>query len=290
MKEIFDEEFLKDLERLKLAVKGRLSDSISGEHNSKAKSSGLEFTDLRNYSPGDDFRCINWKIFARTESLWTQEFEKKIALTVNLIIDASPSMGFGSPQKITFGKKIAAALAYISLVYMNKTRVFDTSRIPPPYYEAMSVNSASHLFEVISQINEGKTIAFSEVLEKLEKPRGKNLFIIISDLWDCDKLKINLKNLAARGNLLTLINILSPQEILPPFVDKVQLQDSENGRRLNRFVGEKEIEKYKTLLKEYQEDWRQFCFDTGINYVFVSTNFSFYKVVLILFRNARILE
>ena len=87
-------EFLDQLDRFHLVVKKRVTSNYIGPRRSIATGRGLTFKDHRIYSPGDDIRLIDWKVFARTDDLHIKTFEEERNLTVHIIMDSSASMGF----------------------------------------------------------------------------------------------------------------------------------------------------------------------------------------------------
>ena len=117
----FDGTFLLQLERLGVKAKTAVASHLRGQHRSKRSGQGMVFSDYRSYSEGDDTRNLDWGIFLRLDKLIIRLFEEEADLPIYIFLDVSESMSFGSPEKLHFGKKFSAALAYISL--MNHDRV-----------------------------------------------------------------------------------------------------------------------------------------------------------------------
>ena len=89
---------------------------LRGEHTAARRGRGLEFHDFRSYRPGDDFRHIDWNIYARLDQLFLKLHASEEDLPLHLIVDASASMGFGEPSKFDHARRLAAALACIALL------------------------------------------------------------------------------------------------------------------------------------------------------------------------------
>ena len=89
-------DFFHQLERLSLIINKRVTSSYTGERKSLATGRGIVFKDYTMYAPGDDFRTIDWRVFARTDKLWVRRFEEERNLTVHVILDFSNSMSFSS--------------------------------------------------------------------------------------------------------------------------------------------------------------------------------------------------
>ena len=89
--------------------------SISGQHKSPHRGSSVEFSEYRNYVPGDDLRRLDWRVFGRTDRFYMKEFEAETNLRCYLVLDCSGSMGFSGQHgsKLDYAKKIAATLGYL---------------------------------------------------------------------------------------------------------------------------------------------------------------------------------
>ena len=109
-------DFLNQLDRFHLVVKKRVTSNFVGPRKSVAAGRGLTFKDHRMYSPGDDIRLIDWKVFARTDDLYIKTFEEERNLTAHIIMDASASMGFGKPiSKFDYAAMLGVGLAYLAM-------------------------------------------------------------------------------------------------------------------------------------------------------------------------------
>ena len=96
---LFDEEFRQRLERLTLLSRRVLAQSLVGEHRSRHRTFAAEFADYRSYTQGDDFRHIDWNIYARMETVFVRLSEANQDLTVHVLVDCSRSMDWGDPSK-----------------------------------------------------------------------------------------------------------------------------------------------------------------------------------------------
>ena len=109
-------DFLDQLDRFHLVVKKRVTSSYVGPRKSIIAGRGLTFKDHRIYSPGDDIRLIDWKVFGRTDDLYIKTFEEERNLTAHIIMDSSASMGFGKPiSKFDYAAMLGVGFAYLSM-------------------------------------------------------------------------------------------------------------------------------------------------------------------------------
>src|SRR5436190_9357941 len=116
-------ELLRRLEQIQLLAARRAKSSAKGERRSKKRGQSVEFADYRNYVTGDDLRYLDWNLYGRLERLFLKMYEEEEELRVSLFLDTSESMGFGTPSKIEYAKKIAAALGYIALCSFDTVQV-----------------------------------------------------------------------------------------------------------------------------------------------------------------------
>ena len=116
----FDTDFLRKLERLHLVAKRLSWAGVKGEHAASRKGFSLEFSDYRRYQRGDDLRYIDWNIYRRLDRLLLKVFTSEEEMNIYLMVDTSRSMAEGTPVKIDYAKKVAAALGYIGLKNLDR--------------------------------------------------------------------------------------------------------------------------------------------------------------------------
>ena len=120
---VFDEAFLRQLERLLLLVRAPVRGGLKGGRRSVKRGQSVEFADYRDYTLGDDLRQLDWNVYARLERLLVKLFVEEEDLTVTLLVDASASMAGGQPEKLRFAKRAAAALGYVGLASEDRITV-----------------------------------------------------------------------------------------------------------------------------------------------------------------------
>src|SRR3954466_4235100 len=120
---VFDEGFLRQLERLGVLMKQPVRGGLKGGRRSVKRGQSVEFADYRDYSLGDDLRQLDWNVYARLEKLFVKLFVEEEDVTVTFLVDASASMAAGRPPKLLFAKRAAAALGYIGLASEDRVAV-----------------------------------------------------------------------------------------------------------------------------------------------------------------------
>ena len=120
---LFDSDFLKKLEYLSLVSRRVFRGSLLAQRRTMQLGGGIEFADHREYTPGDDFRYLDWNLYARHDELLLKRFQEEEDLHVYFLLDCSRSMGFGEPPKFDFARQVTAALAYIALADLDRVAV-----------------------------------------------------------------------------------------------------------------------------------------------------------------------
>ena len=120
---LFDSDFLKKLEYLSLVSKRLFRGTLLAQRRTMQLGGGIEFADHREYTPGDDFRYLDWNLYARHDELLLKRFQEEEDLHVYFLLDCSRSMGFGNPPKFDLARQVTAALAYIALADLDRIAV-----------------------------------------------------------------------------------------------------------------------------------------------------------------------
>ena len=117
---LFDSDFLKKLEYLSLVSRRVFRGQLLAQRRTMQLGGGIEFADHREYTPGDDFRYLDWNVYARHDELLLKRFQEEEDLHVYLLLDCSKSMAFGDPSKFDYVRRVGAALAYIALADLDR--------------------------------------------------------------------------------------------------------------------------------------------------------------------------
>jgi len=215
------------LARLKgLALRARLivEGYVSGMHRSPFHGFSIEFAEHREYSPGDDLRYLDWKVFGRTDKYYLKQFEEETNLICYLLLDTSESMQYKSAaaalSKLEYAKCAAAALAYLILhqqdsaglvTFDNEIRALVRAGSNPSHMEQLA-----HVMEEAP--GRRKTAAgaiFHELAERLKK---RGIVIVLSDLFDdVEAMMAGLKHFRHRRHEVILMHVLDPAELDFPF-------------------------------------------------------------------------
>ncbi|HEX8087536.1 MAG TPA: DUF58 domain-containing protein, partial [Blastocatellia bacterium] len=127
---LLDPAFLRKLERLRIQARRAFPGTMRGERRSTRRGASVEFADFRKYEAGDDFRHVDWNIYARLERLMLRQFVEEEDVRIDILLDRSRSMHFGKPQtKFDSARKAAAALAFLAVGSLDRVGVaaFDST-------------------------------------------------------------------------------------------------------------------------------------------------------------------
>src|SRR5215510_4496670 len=128
---LFGDDFLETLEYLHIIARKILSGQMKAERRSRQKGVSVEFADHRPYSPGDDFRFIDWNVFFRTDNLFLKLFEEEEDLYIYLLLDCSGSSDFGQPYKFHYLRRLTAAIGYLGLASLDRVFVIPFNQSLP---------------------------------------------------------------------------------------------------------------------------------------------------------------
>lgn len=279
---VFDDEFLRKLERLELLARKIFRGLLRGEHATSRRGAGLEFSDFRHYRPGDDFRHIDWNIYSRLDQLFLKLHASEEDVTLHLVVDASASMDFGTPSKFDHARKLAAALAYIALHNLDRVglSIFagDLGAALPP------IKARHHLARLLAFLGElpcAGVTRFGPALRAFaSRTRNPGLVILISDLLGAGDAQDGIEALRHGGHDVVVIQLLAESEIDPPLDGALRMVDGETGDELDVTVDEELRRAYRLRLQRYLGEIEAYCRRRSIEYLRASTAIAFEDVVL----------
>jgi uncharacterized protein (DUF58 family) len=276
----FSEAFLRRLETLALLYHQATASQMQGERRSTKRGQSVEFSDFRPYTTGDDFRRIDWNAYARMERLFIKLFIEEEDLTVHLLIDASRSMDWGEPSKLEYVTKVAGALGYVALVKLDRVTAsvignvssVAGSYLPPKRGRRSALSLFSFLQAISYQLapSNGKGLE-SWLLSYAARARQPGPLLLFSDLMD-EGWNKGLNSLGGRGFEVSIIHVLSPDEVKPDLDGDFKLIDSESYSEVEITADYETLDRYRRGLDDWQESWRRYCQVRGMHYIPVVTS------------------
>ena len=284
--------FLARLEQLELVSRKVFLGQMRGERRSPRQGISVEFSDYRNYVPGDDLRFIDWNIYGRLDRLFLKLFLEEEDLHVYLLLDTSQSMAFGDPEKLHYAKQIAAALGYIGLTRSDRVIIEsvagDSSLKMPPL---RGKQQGLQMLEFLEQLQTGGGTSLSKSLRDFSvRNSGRGIVVLISDLMDKDGYESALRYLLAKQMDIYVIHLLSQEELNPDYQGDLRLVDSEDGDIAEITVNKTLVDRYKNHLKAYCDEIRNYCIRRGIFYLLADNQIPMEKLILEYLRQRRLVR
>jgi len=287
---VFDEGFLRQLERLGVLMKQPVRGGLKGGRRSVKRGQSVEFADYRDYSLGDDLRQLDWNVYARLEKLFVKLFVEEEDVTVTFLLDASPSMAFGRPQKLLFAKRAAAALGYIAL--SGEDRVVTAALTGRSARRHSGLRGSGRIFRLLGNLSsvnpvDGPTDLLVAARHAAAMLSGRGIVVLLSDLLDPSADRV-IRELAATGSELIVLHTLSPDELDPPLEGDLRLVDSETGEGIDVTVDLAALDDYKTRLAAWQESLADLAAKRRASYVPISTDTPLADLVFAELRRRRV--
>jgi uncharacterized protein (DUF58 family) len=261
-------ELLSRLERLELVSRRVFRGRLKGERRSKRKGQSVEFADFRNYVSGDDLRFIDWNLYARLDRLFLKLFLEEEDLHFYTLVDASASMGFGSPTKLRVAKQLAAALGYVGLCRADRVRV---SVLGPPAASAPILRGKASMWRMLDYLDsieaEHNVSLADGVKDFCLRSPGNGVVLLITDLMDKQGYESALRMLVGRRMDVFLLHILAPEELEPPLTGDLKLVDVEDADEAEVTVSRFLLNRYRQTVANFIEQARMFCSQRNITYI-----------------------
>ncbi|MFL5673711.1 MAG: DUF58 domain-containing protein [Chloroflexota bacterium] len=288
---VFDEAFLRQLERLLLLMRSPVRGGLKGGRRSVKRGQSVEFADYRDYTPGDDLRQLDWNVYARLEKLFVKLFVEEEDVTVTLLIDASASMATGNPSKLLFAKRAAAALGYIGLASEDRVAVSALSGRIARRRAAM--RGSGRVFRLLADLSdiepiEGPTDLVAAARHAAAQLHGRGVVILVSDLLDSAADKV-IRELAATGSELVILHVLSPEEVDPQLEGDLRLVDVETGDGIDVTVDLATVDAYKERLAAWKTGFADLAAKRRASYVDLSSDTNLADLMFTELRRRRVL-
>ena len=284
MKEnIFDKDFFTKLNKINMALNFRLSNGTQGGRKSKAKGVSVEFSDFREYAPGDDFRRIDWNAYGRLDKLFVKVFMEEREGVFNFFLDKSKSMDQGDDNKGEMALKIVASLGYITINNLDRIIV---SGLEDGNIVDLGSGTGKRTFQkLLRDLNNIEFNGATNLGESIRKRKitGRGVSIVVSDFLNnggLENLEEGLKYLAFKKQQIILVQVLRKEDMEPAIDEEVTLIDSETREEVKMTLNYKVIEEYKKALKTYNNNLKNMAKKYGAKIVFVRSDESLEKVIL----------
>jgi uncharacterized protein (DUF58 family) len=275
-------EHLSRLKSLQLRAKSIVEGVLSGLHRSPHHGASVEFAEHKEYAPGDEIKHIDWRVYAKSDKYYVKHYEQETNLKAMLMLDASASMRYQSPDalhsKWEYASIIAASISYLLLRQQDSVGLSVVGSqvncfVPPR-------NRSTHLMHLCDLILKNPPLPGTQTnllvgakhISEVFSRRG--LVFVFSDFFENDPefLRV-LKQLKSRRQTVHLFQILDPWELTFPF-ERMTIFKSMESR--GKVLAEPRTIR-ATYLREFQaftEGLKRSCLDNGMEYHLLDTSVS----------------
>ena len=294
--------FYDTLSRFRLSMGHKTSMNLTGNRKSVQKGSSTEFSDFREYMPGDDIRRIDWNAYGRLDRLYVKEYMEEKEAVVTILIDTSASMEYGEQKKSELVCMLTAAFAYLSLNNMDRVLVYDMQRMQSP----LSLNGGRKAFprlsHWLSQCRFEGTVDIEEAIKRLPA-KGPGVTFLISDFLQDAFLETEsyrqpgqrgatgaqaqpmvaeriLRFLNYRKQKTVFLHVLAKEELsveLTGTCNLIDMEDRSNTLRLT--LDAASIRVYEKALEQFCGNLRRACAKAGAVYAVCNTGTDFNKLI-----------
>ncbi|MFC4992423.1 DUF58 domain-containing protein [Rubritalea tangerina] len=278
-----DPKFISQLDALYLLAQRILKGNLQADRRTERKGSGIDFADYSEYQLGDDYRAIDWKVYARIEQLLVKLFEVEEDTTVYVMLDCSPSMH----SKLDAAKRLAASLGYIALNSLDRLVTYSLS------------DKLEHILQ--PSRGRGKTLPFLRALENTKstgndtrfkqcckalqaRHRKRGIVIVISDFLFPHGFDDGLRILQGAGHDIYCLQIHDPADLECQWLGDANLVCSETGTTQKVTITEAEAAAYKKAMADWNDSLKSYCRKKAIGLTSITTEDDFDVVIQGLLR------
>jgi uncharacterized protein (DUF58 family) len=271
-----DPQVLNKITRLDLKARHIVEGFVSGMHKSPYHGFSVEFAEHREYSPGDDLKHLDWKVFGRTDRLFLKEYELETNLRSHILLDTSESMDYrsGEASKLELACFIAASMAHLILRQQDSVGMVCFDKEVRQFIP--STAATGHLRSILGTLASAsardKTDVSAVFHALAERFRNRGLVIVISDLFDrAEKILSAIQHFRHRRHDVIVFHVLDEYELTFPFQRMTMFEGLEEYPKL--LVDPRALrEAYLAEINGFCEEIRKGCVRQLVDYVRISTD------------------
>lgn len=282
---MLDAAFFDRLSKLRLSMGYRTSMNLTGNRKSIQKGSSMEFSDFREYMPGDDIRRIDWNAYGRLDRLYVKEYMEEKEAVVSILIDTSASMDYGTKKKSELACKLSAAFAYMGLNDMDRVVLYDMRRMHLPFVAEGGKRALPRIADWLGQCSFEGAADIAKAAGELPM-KGPGVTILISDFLqeaflnqEQESLQKLLRFLNYKKQRTVLLHVLAKEELSVEMTGTRNLIDMEDQSTLRITLDAASIRAYEKSLQEFTDRMRRECVKAGAFYAVCSTGTDIYQLI-----------
>lgn len=246
------------LSRLSISTKSKLRGQHKGSHRSQRFGASLDFSDFREYSPGDDVRQIDWNVYARTDKYFIKRFLDEQEMRVHILLDSTKSMS--DPLKWRFAKQLAVSLGILVLQRDDRLSFSAVSPDKKPPFRRKGATYRKAFTQTISDLNEPiMTASFADNAIPFLPKDSTVLFVISDCLESLESWEKMLRKLPKFAGDIRILQVVTNDELSPSYTGDVQVVDVETSDQLNVSISSRVLESYEEKRKLHQHGLELLC-------------------------------
>ncbi|WP_445666333.1 DUF58 domain-containing protein [Fodinibius sp. AD559] len=285
---MISKEILQKVRKIEIRTKGKVNNLFGGEYQSAFKGRGMEFSEVREYTYGDDIRQIDWNVTARTGDPFIKQFEEEREQTLMLCVDISPSGIFGSQgqSKMELSIEICAVLAFSAIKNGDKVGLIlftdEIEKVIPPK------KGRRHVLRLIRELltteTKGTGTDISEALSYVNRLLNRRAIIVLASDFQDDQYDKQLKITNRKHDLVNIfINDKFEDEL--PNLGLVPLRDAETGEEVLLDTSSEKVRKeYQKKREKAKYQLRDQFMRMKIDMIELETNASYIRPLMTFFR------
>lgn len=276
-KNYLDPKTLDKIRRLEVRARSVVEGFINGQHRSPHNGFAVEFAAHREYSPGDDLRHIDWKVWSKTDRLYIKEYEEETNLACHLLVDCSKSMNYGAESgwsKFDYAATAAASLGYLMQQQQDSVGLVTFSNKIDKAFKSSS--HPSHLkkllFELEQTTPDDGTDVSDPFLALAAQIRSRGMICLFSDLFmDPQDLGKALNQFRLRRHEVIVFHVMHHDELAFPFEENTLFKGMESDAQLH--TEPRALKKsYLEAVDRYLARVKKVCATAGIDHVLIDTS------------------
>jgi len=266
---MLDAKFYDTLSRLRLLVSHKSSLNMSGSRKSIHKGISAEFSDFREYMPGDDLRRMDWNVYARLDKLYIREYMEEREAVVSVLIDTSASMDYGADSKAELARDLAAVVGFLALNNMDRLILYDMKDMGRGLPVSGGRNAFAKVLKWLSKLTFSGEVDMLLAVKKMQYA-GPGVTVIISDFLHQDMISGNTKKSVGNYEKLlqyldyckqrpVILHTMAAEELRVTLEGALNLIDAETDSKIRLTMDEKTISSYEKELNRLTERMKKGC-------------------------------
>lgn len=277
---LFDAAFARRLERLTVRTRNMTAWLNVGEHSSPRRAPSRDLIDFRAYSHGEDPRYVDWNTYARLGELVTRLGDVRSERGVHILLDTSGSMDYGNPGKFWYARRVAAALAYVSLRHSDQVSIVPFTTVPVSAFGPSRGRGAMQpLLRFLTELTAaGLSDGTASLRRYVRATKRAGALIVISDLLaesGQQFVTAALRPYLERDWTVSVIHVLAPEEVASDLRGEFRLLDVELGEELLLSLDQQAVLRYRAAVDRWLVAMRDHCLAYGAGYLRLVTDMPF---------------